>query len=229
MWPVTAIVLSYLMGSAAFTQNETTVDTAPLTTPSVGGAPAPAIVPNGTPIVVMVTDRLSSETAGRDDMFNLSLAEPVMLNGLTVIPAGTPGKGQVVDAAKAGAGGKPGKLVLAARYLEFEGRQIPIKGLTLDLVAKDESLTAAIVAAIKYSGSSDSILGGPMVVPAGMRGSAKLAVNFVPNETDNPTPTAQEGAAPPSAITPTNSGTAPPAQPQSNAATSLQSVPQNSQ
>lgn len=142
-------------------------------------APAAAVVPNGTPIVVEITELVSTRTATVGDMFPLKLAEPVLLNGTVAIPEGTPGKGQVVDTGKPGMGGKPGKLVLAARYLEFEGRQIPIRALKLGLGARDNS-GAAVATTIAVGVFGLAVTGGHMEALPGTRASAKLAADFTP-------------------------------------------------
>lgn len=179
---VTAIGIYCLMTSAAFAQTAPEAETSPPAVDAPAPAPAavpPVVVPKGTPIVVEITDLVTTRTAARDDMFNLMLAEPVLLNGVAVIPAGTPGKGQVVDAGKPDMGGKPGKLVLAARYLEFEGRQIPIRGLSLSMYARDKSETAYWVG-VAAGPLGMAVVGGHMEVPAGSRAGAKLGADFLP-------------------------------------------------
>lgn len=161
--------------------------TAPAVTPPaeaapVAAAPAPASVPKGSPIIVEITDLVSTRTAHIDDTFNLKLAEPVMLNGVVVIPVGTQGKGVVIDAAKPGMGGKPGKLVLAARYLDFQGKQIPIRGLNMNMTATDGSGTAVVMSmAVGVFGLM--VQGGQMEVTPGTRARAKLGADFVPDST----------------------------------------------
>ena len=46
-----------------------------------------------------------------------------------MVPAGTPGVGEVVHAERARFGGKAGELILAARYLDFQGTRIPLRTL----------------------------------------------------------------------------------------------------
>ena len=227
---VGAVGLSCLLVSAAMAQSSPPTETTPTATSPAVATTAPGGVPKGTAIVVAITDLVSSETAKRDDMFNLTLAEPVMLNEAIVIPAGTPGKGQVIDAAKAGVGGKPGKLVLAARYLEFEGQQIPIKALILDLVARDESGTAAIIDAIAGGGIGGLVSGGQMVAPSGMRGTAKLAVNFAPGQFTDPTSTSKaDSTAASSSAAQINTGAAPSSVLQTNSAAIQPLTPQGVQ
>lgn len=174
-------------------------------------APNTSVVPNGTPIVVEIVNLVTTRTAMRDDMFDLKLAEPVMLNGTAVIPAGTPGKGQVVDASKPGMGGKPGKLVLAGRYLDLNGRKVPIKALNLNLTSRDASGQAVAVGmAVGIIGLA--VQGGQMEVPPGTKGHAKLSGDFNP---DAPAPAATPQDAAPAAP---QEGATQPAQPTTDAA-----------
>lgn len=190
-----AIACACLSGSNVFAQeavpaNESGTQVPPVQETPVQIAPvqaalAPRVIAKGTPIVVEVVDLVSSKTAIRDEFFNLRLAEPIKYNDDIIIPAGTPGKGQVVDVGKPGMGGKPGKLVLAARYLEFDGKQIPIRGLAFDLSSKDNSGSAVALAAV--GGAVGGVVGlmvtgGNMEVPASTKGRAKLGADFIIDE-----------------------------------------------
>jgi hypothetical protein len=153
-------------------------------------------VPSGTLLTIEITDYVSTRTANRDDLFNFRLAEPLRLKDVVVMQEGTPGKGIVIEAAKPGMGGKPAKLVLAARYLEFEGRQIPVKGLNLGLDGKNNSgttLALGILGGAVGGVAGLMVTGGHMEVNPGTRASVKLAVNFVPvlNADKQPQPAPQ--------------------------------------
>ncbi len=229
LFAVTAIGLSCLIGSPALAQTAgqtvAPAEASPAAAaPQMAPAPAapapaaPSVVPNGTPIVVEITDLVSSKTALRDDMFNLTLAEPIKLNDVIVIPAGTPGKGQVIDSARPGMAGKSGKLVLSARYLEFEGKQIPIRGLKLNFGAKDNS-SVAMATSMAVGIFGLAVTGGDIEVPAGTRANAKLGIDFAPASAAAPAsvPPTTGGAEPsatPSAAPPATSTAAPAASPQ---------------
>lgn len=58
-------------------------------------------IPDGTAVQVVVKNSLSSESAKKDDLLELVVAEPVIVNGVTVIKAGTVARGMVVQAKKA--------------------------------------------------------------------------------------------------------------------------------
>lgn len=181
------VAVACVFGATAVAAQDTTVQVGPAMSapsPNDPGTPPtelakPKLVPNGTAIVVRIVDLVSTRTASREDVFNLVLAEPVLLDGEIVIPAGTPGKGQVVDAGKPGMAGKPGKLVLAGRYLEFEGRQIPIRGLKMALTAKNNT-NAALAVTVAAGVFGLAVTGGHMEVQPGTLANAKLAADFSP-------------------------------------------------
>lgn len=148
-------------------------------------APSQKIIPKGTPITIEITDLVTTKTALRDDFFNIKLASPVVLNGETIIPAGITGKGQVVDSGKPRSGGGSAQLVIAARYLEYNGQQIPIRGLKLDMTSKDRSSTSIGLSSVaSLAGPAGALAGffvsgGHMEVPAGTLASAKLGIDYI--------------------------------------------------
>ena len=179
----------------------------PVTVPVTVPAPAPNFVPKNTEILVQFTQLVSSKTAKNDDMFDLKLAEPVMLNGQIVIPADTPGKGQVVDAGKAGMGGKPGKLVLAGRYLEFQGRKVPIHGLKMSVGGKG-NVNGAMAASMLVGVFALGVTGGDVEVQPGMYAAAKLGEDFTPGQAADAASSPAQNPAPAPAAQPDTSGPA---------------------
>ncbi len=90
--------------------------------------PAPVLtLPAATPIVIAVDAELGSKISTSGQMFPIRLAQPVVIDGTEVLPAGITGEGQVVHAKKAGLAGAAGELVLAARYLDYNGRRIDLR------------------------------------------------------------------------------------------------------
>ena len=82
-------------------------------------------------VQVELADGVSTKTQKAGDSVALRLAQPVIVNGQIVMRAGARGLGQVVESAKPGMGGKPAKLVLAARYLTVRHTRIALQGLQL--------------------------------------------------------------------------------------------------
>lgn len=137
-------------------------------------APACCVVANGLPVVLELVDEVSSATAVRGDRFAIQLAESVRVDGQVVIPAGARGVGEVIDAGKAGMGGRPGELVVAARYITMGDVQVPIRGFRLG--GHGENLTKDAQTVVILAGVGGLLMrGGDLVMPAGARGSAKIA------------------------------------------------------
>jgi hypothetical protein len=143
----------------------------------VSGAGGPCCtVPAGTLIDLELADSLSSHTNKRGDKFALKLATPVQINGLVVLPADTQGIGEIVDAGPAGGGGAPGKLLLAGRYLTWNGTQIPLRGLKLGGAGKSEAGKALGVSLVAGPFAM-FIHGGEIELPAGTHVDAKIAAD----------------------------------------------------
>ena len=134
--------------------------------------------PAGTPIEIEIRDTLDSKTSQRGDKFAFVLHAPISIDGQVVIPAGTPGVGEIVHAERARGGGKPGELILAARYLDFEGRQVKLRGMKLGTVGDDKSGKALGLSFIPVVGLFTYVRGGETVVPQGALAGAKLAEAF---------------------------------------------------
>jgi hypothetical protein len=129
----------------------------------------------GTTILISVDEAISSKTHKNDDWFDISLAGAVAANGNEILPKGLKGKGQVVHAAKSGWGGKAGELILAARYLEWNGKQIPLRGMKLGGTGEDRTGTATVVAATTAFPVAFAISGSSAIVEKGTMAVAKLA------------------------------------------------------
>ncbi len=143
-----------------------------------------------TVVELELTDPVSSKDRKHGDQFGLRLHSPLMLNGVIVLPAGTPGIGEVVHADRARGGGKPGELILAARYLQVGGGQLPLHGMKLGIHGKDNS-QKALAASIAIGVWAEFIHGGEIEIPAGTTALAKLAQDF---------DVTQEGALAPASI-----------------------------
>ncbi|PHR18685.1 MAG: hypothetical protein COA41_09630 [Sphingopyxis sp.] len=77
--------------------------------------------------------------------FMLEVSAPVEVNGVTVIPAGTPAWGELVGVRNKGMWGKSGKLDAKLLFLRVNGRQIRLTGSFDD---KGVTGTAGVVGAI---------------------------------------------------------------------------------
>src|SRR6476661_2096581 len=109
--------------------------------PGVQFAPAPAapIAASATTNAILrvgteVPLRLSQEltTKGKQlrvgDRFHLETSEPILVQGVNVIPVGSPAVGEITDVRNKGMWGKSGHLAARILYVTVNGRQIRLSG-----------------------------------------------------------------------------------------------------
>ncbi|HMI40128.1 MAG TPA: hypothetical protein VK485_02710 [Sphingomicrobium sp.] len=157
---------------------------APLIVSPPPGPPAQCcVLAKLTPVFLTIDEPVESDKAKIGQSFRLKLAQPLSLAGGVVIPAGTPGSGEVVHAAKSRAMGKPGELVLAARYLDYQGIRIPLRSLRYGKGQGTDNAETAMWVGIAVSAFiTPFITGGEVRIPAGADVWAKTAadVSFPP-------------------------------------------------
>jgi protein-L-isoaspartate O-methyltransferase len=141
-------------------------------------------LPALTPIRIEILAALGSKTSKSGDTFPIRLAEPLVIGGRELVPAGTSGMGEVVHAKKAGGSGAAGELVLAARYLEVDGRHLKLRSLRLvpqgnsKINTVNTIMVASAASPIPVSLVGFFINGGQAVVPEGTIAEAKTAEAF---------------------------------------------------
>lgn len=156
-------------------------ETAPTMPAEAADTAAPALPPAlaaGTLIEIRIDETVNSKTHKTGDWYALSLSQPIMLGERMLVPAGTVGRGQVVHSAKSSWGGKAGELILAARYLEFDGRQIPLRGMKLGGIGGNNeglAFAASVAGGIVAMPLVFALNGKNADIPAGMLATAKLA------------------------------------------------------
>jgi hypothetical protein len=85
-------------------------------------------LPSLTRLVVRIESELGSRTSTSGEVFRITLAEPVVIDGKTLLPAGLRGQGEVIHAKGTGFGAR-GELVIAARFLEVGGQKLPLRSM----------------------------------------------------------------------------------------------------
>jgi hypothetical protein len=147
------------------------------------GAPsAPSVVttvrvPALTPVYIRVEEEISSSSHRAGARFRIAVAQDVKAGEVVVLPAGSAGEGEVVHAAKHGAGGKAGELILAARYVRVGDIEVRLRSLALGAVGKDRSENA-LATSFVAGPFAMFVKGGAVVVPAGTVGLARTALEF---------------------------------------------------
>lgn len=153
-------------------------------------APAALVLPKGTPIVIAIDKELGSKISQTGETFPIRLAEAVAVDGVEVLPAGITGQGQVVHAKKAGLAGAAGELVLAARWLDLDGRRIELRSFRFFeagevTLSKGQDNTGVSNVTTALAGPIGFLIGGGnTIVPPGTVASAKIRndESFAPAE-----------------------------------------------
>ena len=164
-------------------------------------------VPPLTPIKLFIRAHLGSKISNSGDWFEIELAEPIVIDGVTLVPAGTRGMGEVVHAKKSGGSGASGELILAARYLDVDGKRLRLRSLHIAVSGKDAIgsvnalgvASAATIPALALIGFF--VKGKGIDSPENTLADAKTAEAFVV-EPISPLPTATLEAVPTGQTTP---------------------------
>jgi hypothetical protein len=89
-------------GSAASSASDNSAQNTDADSPAPPPAPAPIVISAGKVLTVTLDQDVSTKTSNSGDQFDASLAEPVRVDGQTVLPAGTKAVGTIVQAKSAG-------------------------------------------------------------------------------------------------------------------------------
>lgn len=102
----------------------------PTAAPIAAPAMTNAVLRNGTEIGLRMLQELT--TKGKQlrvgNRFRMEVSDPVVVQGVTVIPAGAPAMGEITEVRNKGMWGKSGHLTARLLYLTVNGRQIRLSG-----------------------------------------------------------------------------------------------------
>ena len=125
--------------------------------------PAHALAAN-TEIFMTLNQELSSKRNKEGEMFGLTISHDVMLGQFVVIPKGTPAFGEVTWKTGRAIFGKSGKMDVELRYIDLNGRRIPITGKYRQ---EGEGTTLAAVGAVVLAAPLMVITGKSARIPEG--------------------------------------------------------------
>lgn len=108
---ISAVTLSFIAIATGHTQ-----------TPEATSAPH--VLPADSTIVLLVQETLVSGVSAPGSSFRMQVAEDVRVDDMVVIPAGTAASGEIIDSKKKGMLGKAGFLVMSARFIHLNQRDI---------------------------------------------------------------------------------------------------------
>jgi hypothetical protein len=126
-----------------------------------------AVLRAGTPISLRILEEVTTKDkrARVGQRIKMEVASTVEVNGIVVIPAGSPAEGEVVSVRNKGMWGKSGRLEARALYARVNGRQIRLTGTFDD---KGVTGTAGVVGAIAFVPIAGFfVTGTSAVLPAG--------------------------------------------------------------
>lgn len=109
-----------------------------------------------TPVALTLNSALTTKANATGEKFSLTVAQDVLADGRIAIPKGSRAIGLITFAKGNGSFGKSGKMELAFKYVEIDGKQIPLEGT---FYQEGEGNTAGTIGAIAAAG----VIGGFVV------------------------------------------------------------------
>ena len=135
-------------------------------------------LPVGTVVLLRLESPLSSKTATPGQVVSFTVARAVSSAGQEIVAAGVPVQGEVIHAAKARWGGKPGELVLAARRLQLPTGAVKLRS-NLGVVGANTIYEALVLSSLTF-GLGSFLSGGEIELPAGAFFAARTAEPIIP-------------------------------------------------
>lgn len=177
-----------LAQALATTAPEAVVATPPA--PAAETAPARAIAA-GTVIDLEFADRASSKTSKSGDLVTLRTIDDVRgTRNELLIPRGSRVVAEVIQASPARMMGKAGELTLAARFVEVDGQQVPLKRFRFGDSSGKDNVGATFIATALIGLPGMLISGGNVDVAPGARANAVVLRDTVLGST---VPVSSEG------------------------------------
>jgi len=157
----------------------------------VGLAPAgnPNMLRSGTPISLKMAETVTTKDnrLSTGYLAHLEVLEAVTVNGMTVIPAGSPAVAEVTEVRNKGMWGKSGRITARLMYVSVGDRRIRLSGV---FDSKGTTGTAGVVAAVAFvpvAGFFTTGTSATLPLGAGVRGyideDVPLAVAAAPTRT----------------------------------------------
>lgn len=105
---------------------------------TAGQRPVSIALPGGTAIPVHVVGSVSSANVKQGDTFAIQAAQPVIANGMVVIPSGAEGQGRIVEVDHAGGNGHSGSLQLNFDWIySADGGKVALSNTTQKQAEED--------------------------------------------------------------------------------------------
>lgn len=169
MLVASSICVSLFLASAPIAA-QSGMPSAPVATAAPIAAPSTqnAMLRVGTEVPLRLLEKLT--TKGKKlrvgSRFRLETAEPIVIQGVTVIPSGSPAMGEITNVRNKGMWGKSGKFVARLLYLTANGRQVRLSG-GFDDKGTAGGIGATAVSAVVFLPAGFFMTGTSATVPMG--------------------------------------------------------------
>lgn len=141
--------------------------------------PAAIIIAKDTPVELMAPTEVSTADARPGTIFKLRVNRPLQVNGMTVVPVGTPAFGQVISATDSGGLGKSGRMTTKLVAIRLGATEIPLEGETSAKGTGAGSAGVAVlftgVVGLFHRGNNAKIKAGEILVGYVARDTSLLA------------------------------------------------------
>jgi hypothetical protein len=126
------------------------------------------VLRTGTPVALKLAESISTKEklAKINDRVRLEVVEPVLVDGVVVIPAGSLGVGELTDVRNKGMWGKSGRIVGRVLNVNVNGRTIRMSG-TFDSKGGSGTAAAVGVSAIVFLPAGFFMTGKSAAMPVG--------------------------------------------------------------
>lgn len=129
-----------------------------------------------TPVKLVVDETMFSDRVAAGHRFPIHLADPLVIDGRTILPAGIRGEGEIIDAKHGSAGGAGGGIVVNARFLTCGTTRISLGKLHLTNAGRSNVVGAtAATAVVGIFGLL--VRGHNAQIPQGTLADAKIIAN----------------------------------------------------
>ncbi len=137
--------------------------------------PGSRVLAAGTQVHLRLLEPVASHTHRRGDRFKLEVAELIAVDGEVIVPAGSPAVGEVIHAAKPGASGKAGELILVVRRLQAGDHEVKLRSFTAGNGADRYALATGL--GVTLGIPALFVVGKNLILPAGTDVYAKVTAD----------------------------------------------------
>jgi hypothetical protein len=137
------------------------------------------VLPARTSVRLTLINPVGSKTAISGEQFPLTVSEDIKVEGVVVIPQGTPAIGEVIHAQKAKGFGKAGELLVTVRHIDLNNTKIKMRSFQ-PLQGNNNTSTAMAVSSIPYVGVfAGFVQGDDIQMPAQTQVLAQTALEII--------------------------------------------------